>query len=101
MCRTAAELISAMQECENPGQREVLKRFFKTGRGEYGEGDEFLGLKVPETRAFAKACRDLPLPEVETLLQSRWHEARLCGFLILVEQYNSRKATASGNSESR
>ena len=94
MCRTAAELISAMQECENPGQREVLKRFFKTGRGEYGEGDEFLGLKVPETRAFAKACRDLPLPEVETLLQSRWHEARLCGFLILVEQYNSRKATA-------
>ena len=94
MCRTAAELISTMLECENPEQRKVLKRFFKTGRGEYGEGDEFLGLKVPETRAFAKACRDLPLPEVETLLQSRWHEARLCGFLILVEQYNSRKATA-------
>lgn len=81
---------------ENPEQRRVLMGFFKTGKGQYGEGDEFLGLKVPETRAFVKEYRDLPLPEVQKLLDCKWHEVRLCGFLILVEQYNSRKATKRG-----
>lgn len=78
---------------ENPEQRKVLMGFFKTGKGQYGEGDEFLGLKVPETRAFVKEYHDLPLPEVQKLIDSKWHEVRLCGFLILVEQYNKRKAT--------
>lgn len=90
----ATELISAMQLLENPEQRKVLMGFFKTGKGQYGEGDEFLGLKVPETRAFVKEYRDLPLPEIQKLLVNKWHEVRLCGFLILVEQYNSRKASA-------
>ena len=94
MKKTAEELISAMQILENPEQRKVLMGFFKTGKGQYGEGDEFLGLKVPETRAFVKEYRDLPLPEIQKLLVSRWHEVRLCGFLILVDQYNSRKAAA-------
>lgn len=93
MGKTAYEVISAMQMLENPEQRKVLMGFFKTGKGEYGEGDEFLGLKVPETRAFVKEYRDLPLPEVQELLESKWHEVRLCGFLILVEQYNDKKAT--------
>ena len=52
MGKTVTELISAMQMLENPEQRKVLMGFFKTGKGQYGEGDEFLGLKVPETRAF-------------------------------------------------
>lgn len=94
MTETATELIEAMQMLENPKQRKVLMGFFKTGKGQYGEGDEFLGLKVPETRAFVKAYRNLPLTEVSTLLKSRWHEVRLCGFLILVDQYNRRGATA-------
>lgn len=93
MGKTAYEVISAMQMLENPEQRKVLMGFFKTGKGEYGEGDEFFGLKVPETRAFVKEYRDLPLPEVQELLESKWHEVRLCGFLILVEQYNDKKAT--------
>lgn len=93
MNKTAQELIAAMLMLENPEQRKVLMGFFKTGKGQYGEGDEFLGLKVPETRAFVKAYRDLPLKEVQVLLRNKWHEVRLCGFLILVDQYNRRGAT--------
>lgn len=94
MNNTAHELITAMQMLENPEQRKVLMGFFKTGKGQYGEGDEFLGLKVPETRAFVKEYRNLPLKEVLTLLKSKWHEVRLCGFLILVDQYNRKGATS-------
>ncbi len=99
MNNTAQELISAMQMLENPEQRKVLVGFFKTGKGQYGEGDEFLGLKVPETRAFVKEYRMLPLPEIEILLKSKWHEVRLCGFLILVEQYNRKGTTAKDKAE--
>ena len=94
MEKSANELIYAMQMLENPEQRKVLMGFFKTGKGQYGEGDEFLGLKVPETRTFVREYRDLALPEIQKLLVNKWHEVRLCGFLILVEQYNNRKATA-------
>lgn len=89
----AKELIAAMQMLENPEQRKVLMGFFKTGKGQYGEGDEFLGLKVPETRVFVKEYSELPLHEVQKLLENKWHEVRLCGFLILVEQYKNKKAT--------
>ena len=69
-------------------QQQVLMRFFKTGAGEYGEGDEFLGLKVPQTREVVKAvAKDLPLSEVPELLTSRWHEVRLCGLLVLVTKF--------------
>jgi hypothetical protein len=62
--------------------------FFKTGPGEYGEGDEFLGLKVPQTREVVKAvAKDFPLDEVPVLLMNRWHEVRLCGLLILVARF--------------
>ena len=61
--------------------------FFKTGEGEYGEGDELLGLKVPQTREVVKQAQDTPLEEIPTLLMSRWHEVRLCGLLILVSQF--------------
>lgn len=98
MNNTAQELIEAMQMLENPEQRRVLMGFFKTGKGQYGEGDCFLGLKVPETRAFVKEYRSLPLNEVQKLLLSQWHEVRLCGFLILVDQYN-RKGTSDQDKE--
>ena len=63
-------------------------RFFKTGKGEYGEGDEFLGLKVPQTREVVRAAqKDLALEKVPELLMSRWHEVRLCGLLILVAKF--------------
>ena len=85
---TAKDIIKYMESLRNDEQREVLMRFFKTGPGEYGYGDEFLGLKVPQTREVVKvAGKDFPLEEVPELLMSRWHEVRLCGFLILVEKF--------------
>ncbi|MBQ8714322.1 MAG: DNA alkylation repair protein [Prevotella sp.] len=84
---TAKEIIEYMESMQNEEQRRILMGFFKTGHGEYGEGDEFLGLKVPQTREVVKAVRDTPLSEVPELLMSRWHEVRLCGLLILVDQF--------------
>ena len=85
---TAQEVIAYMESQQNEEQRQVLMRFFKTGPGEYGEGDEFLGLKVPQTREVVKSvAKDFPLSEVPELLMSRWHEVRLCGLLILVAKF--------------
>ena len=57
-----------MESLQNDEQRQILMRFFKTGPGEYGEGDEFLGLKVPQTREVVKAIpRDFPLDQVPEL----------------------------------
>lgn len=87
---TAGEVEARMKGLENPAQREVLMRFFKTGVGEYGEGDRFLGIKVPQTRAVVKEYRHrVSLPEIEKLLYSGWHEVRLSGFLLLVEEMNA------------
>ena len=82
----AEEIIESLTDMADERQRDVLMRFFKTGKGEYGEGDRFLGLKVPQTRSVVKEakCR-VPLHEIEKLLYSEWHEARLCGFLLIVE----------------
>ena len=85
---TAKEIIAYMESLQNEEQRRVLMGFFKTGPGEYGEGDEFLGLKVPQTREVVKAAwKDFPLDEVPELLMSKWHEVRLCGLLILVAKF--------------
>ena len=85
---TAKEIIGYMESQQNEKQRQVLMRFFKTGPGQYGEGDEFLGLKVPQTRQVVKLAEaDTPLDEVPELLMSRWHEVRLCGLLIMVEKF--------------
>ena len=85
---TAKEIIGYMESQQNDKQRQVLMGFFKTGPGEYGEGDEFLGLKVPQTRQIVKlAVRDTPLDEIPELITSRWHEVRLCGLLMLVEKF--------------
>ena len=85
---TAKEIIEYMESLRNEEQRRVLMGFFKTGPGEYGEGDEFLGLKVPQTREIVKNIwKDFPLSEVPELLMSKWHEVRLCGLLILVAKF--------------
>ena len=87
---TAKEIIRYMESLRNEEQRRVLMGFFKTGPGEYGEGDEFLGLKVPQTREVVRAAKDLPLSEIPTLLMSRWHEVRLCGLLIMVDIFEKQ-----------
>lgn len=79
-----------MESLRNEEQRHVLMGFFKTGPGEYGEGDEFLGLKVPQTREVVRAAKDLLLSEIPTLLMSRWHEVRLCGLLIMVDMFEKQ-----------
>ncbi len=85
---TAKEIIAYMESLQNEEQRRVLMGFFKTGPGEYGEGDEFLGLKVPQTREVVRdVWKDFPLDEVPELLMSKWHEVRLCGLLILVAKF--------------
>lgn len=69
----------------------ILPRFFKTGEGEYGEGDKFLGVTVPNIRLVAKEYSHAPLEAVNRLLDSEWHECRMCALLILVTKY--KKAT--------
>ena len=84
----AKEIIAYMESLRNEKQRQVLMGFFKTAPGEYGYGDEFLGLKVPQTREVVKAGGlDFLLNEVPILLKNHWHEVRLCGFLILVWKF--------------
>ena len=72
------------------GNKEIAAhsaRFFKTGKGEYGAGDRFLGIRVPVTRQFARKYRQMSLRSVSALLKSKYHEERLLAVLILVEQY--------------
>ena len=76
-----------MESLRDEGQRRNLMWFFKTAPGEYGYGDEFLGLKVPQTREVVKAVKDTPLSEIPELLMSPWHEVRLCGLLLLVDKF--------------
>lgn len=84
---TAKEIIDLMLEMKNDNQKQILTRFFKTGKGEYGEGDKFIGMKVPQTRAVVKEAHlETPLEEIEKLLLSEWHEVRLCGLLLLAEE---------------
>jgi 3-methyladenine DNA glycosylase AlkD len=84
----AQKIIDYMESLRNEEQRRILMGFFKTRPGEYGYGDEFLGMKVPQTREVVKAVgADFPLSEVPELLMSHWHEVRLCGFLIFVAKF--------------
>lgn len=65
---------------------EQLQRFFKTGEGEYGHGDKFLGIKVPATRSVARRHKTADNDTLRRLMQSEWHEIRLCALLIMVEK---------------
>jgi len=88
----AEDVRRALDALRDPAVAATSQRFFKTGPGEYGEGDRFLGVRVPQLRALARAQRSLPLDAVVEHLGSRWHEERLLALLILVEQH--RRGTA-------
>ena len=80
----------------DPSQVEGLSRFFKTGPGQYGEGDKFLGIKVPVTREVVKECwKETGFDELEDCLASEYHEIRLAGLLALVEIYSHAKKDPS------
>ncbi|MBN2689020.1 MAG: DNA alkylation repair protein [Gammaproteobacteria bacterium] len=81
------KLKAALQAQANPEKARILARFFKTGVGEYGEGDQFLGITVPKQREIAKQFVALALNDIGQLLQSPFHEERLTSLLILVAKY--------------
>lgn len=85
-----AQLIAASE----PDRIPLYQRYFKTGEGEYAEGDLFRGIRVPQTRTVAAAHRSLPLNEVIELLHSPWHEDRLCALIMMVDRF--RRADESG-----
>ena len=83
-------IIDELKSQANPTQAKNSKRFFKTGKGEYGEGDGFLGLKVPQIRSVVKKYwKETSLEEAEELLHNKYHEVRLCVLLILVKQFQN------------
>ncbi|MEV0033012.1 DNA alkylation repair protein [Nocardia sp. NPDC050793] len=88
---TAADVRQALAEVADAADAIHLQRFFKTGPGEYGEGDLFIGVRVPTTRAIAKRFAALDLTEIDELLDSAVHEERLAGLVIL----NARFAKAA------
>lgn len=92
--QTADDVKAALAAVADNGKAPVLQRFFKTGPGEYGEGDRFLGVTVPNQRKVVRGFRKLPLPEALKLLRSPFHEHRLTALLILVELY--KRADADG-----
>ena len=79
-------ITSELQALSNAEKREIFPKFFKAGKGEYGEGDRFLGVTVPNIRAIAKLHKDISLDEIRDLMLSEWHEVRLCALLIMVEK---------------
>lgn len=90
-------LLQEMMGCADPSQVEGLSRFFKTGPGQYGEGDRFLGIKVPVTRDVVKRVwREVSEPVLEECIVSEYHEVRLAALLTLVEIFrHSGKSSCS------
>ncbi len=88
-------ITSELQALSNAEKREIFPKFFKAGKGEYGEGDRFLGVTVPNIRAIAKLHKDISLDEIRDLMLSEWHEVRLCALLIMVEKISKFSANTS------
>ena len=84
---SARAMQQRLRHFASPVKARLLQRFFKTGPGEYGEGDRFLGVMVPHIRSVAKEYQDAPLPEVRKLMRSPWHEERLLALLIVVRKF--------------
>jgi 3-methyladenine DNA glycosylase AlkD len=89
-----SDLERELKESADKRRAAILQRFFKTGPGEYGAGDVFLGLKVPLIRTLARKYADLSLSGVQRLLNSKFHGFRLAGFLILVYKYEAARKSA-------
>jgi 3-methyladenine DNA glycosylase AlkD len=90
----AKEIHKELETYSTPEKREFLPYFFKTGKGQYGEGDKFLGVVVPDIRKVAKKYKDISSGELAGLLNSEYHECRLCALLILVEVFRKTKDEA-------
>ena len=87
----AAQVSDRLESLADPQMALTQAWFFKTGPGEYGEGDKFFGLRVPQVRAVAKEFKDLPLDQIKQLALGEYHEERFAAFAILVSQYKRAK----------
>ncbi len=81
------EVFKKITKCKNPKRAESSRWFFKTGPGQYGEGDIFIGIKSADMRSIAKKYKDLKLSDIQKLLKSKIHEERQVALLILIEQF--------------
>ena len=88
---SATQVVKEIQALSNRGRAHDLQKFFQTAPGQYGEGDVFLGLKVPQVRTVAKEYKAISLDEIDVLVRSKFHEVRLCGLVILTLQYKAAK----------
>jgi 3-methyladenine DNA glycosylase AlkD len=88
---SASQVQKEIQALANRGRAHDLQKFFQTAPGQYGEGDVFLGLTVPQVRAIAREYKGISLREIEVLIRSKFHEVRLCGLVILTLQYKATK----------
>lgn len=88
---SAKRVIEELESKASSVKASELQRFFKTGPGDYAEGDIFIGVMVPQTRAIASVYKDLDLIEIAKLTKSDFHEVRLCGLIILTNQYKKTK----------
>ncbi|MFA5754764.1 MAG: DNA alkylation repair protein [Candidatus Paceibacterota bacterium] len=86
------DVIQELQSKKNKNQAVILSRFFKTGKGQYGEGDVFLGIKVPIQREVSKRHTDISFKDIQALLNSKIHECRLTGLFIMIEKEDKEKA---------
>jgi 3-methyladenine DNA glycosylase AlkD len=84
---TAASIRTRLRDLGDPTDAAFLQGFFKTGPGQYGEGDRFLGVRVPDIRRLARELRGLPLDQIDALLHDPWHETRLLAVILLGEEY--------------
>lgn len=87
LARYHSDITKELRSVSDEEKRKILPRFFKTGKGEYGDGDKFIGVSVPLTRKIAMKYRDASYEVIEVLLESEWHECRLCALLMLREKY--------------
>lgn len=85
------QLLRELETLADSKKANILSGFFKTGKGQYGEGDMFLGITVPQQRIIAKKYKNLPLKDTETLLKSKTHEHRLIALFILIGHYRRNK----------
>lgn len=91
MSRLLNNIRKELKGLGNPEKARILSGFFKTGKGDYGEGDVFLGITVPLQRKIAKKYRDLPFDDLHRLITGKIHEHRLVALFILIEQYKQNK----------
>ena len=98
---TAEEVTKALAELADPELALGVARFFQTGPGQYGEGDVFIGMKVPVLRTVVKRFASLPLIEIDLLLASAIHEHRMTALLILVAQFERASRPASRDDPAR